>query len=69
MNISNTRLPTMPNSNEGGEVLSAALSKKQLQADGAAVLELVDGAAQSTSAQTQTKSATATLGNNVDVYV
>ncbi|MBQ4834243.1 hypothetical protein J8L70_13400 [Pseudoalteromonas sp. MMG010] len=69
MNISNTRLPTMPNSNEGGEVLSAALSKKQLQADGATALQLVDSAAQATAAQTPAKSATASLGNNIDVYV
>ena len=51
------------------EVLTAALSKKQQQADGAAALALIEGATQSSSAQTPAKSVTATLGNNINVYV
>ena len=69
MNITGGNLPVMPSSSQGGEVLSAALSKKQQLADGAAALALIEGTAQSSSAQTPTKSATATLGNNVNIYV
>lgn len=69
MNISGGNLPTMPGAGQGAEVLTAALSKKQQQADGAAALALIEGAAQSSSAQTPAKSVTATLGNNVNVYV
>ena len=69
MNISGGNLPTMPGASQGAEVLTAALSKKQQQADGAAALALIEGATQSSSAQTPAKSVTATLGNNVNVYV
>lgn len=44
MNITGGNLPVMPSSSQGGEVLSAALSKKQQLADGAAALALIEGA-------------------------
>lgn len=69
MNISGTNLPTMSGASQSGEVYSAALAKKQQKADGAAALALIEGAAQSASAQTPAKSVTASLGNNVNVYV
>ncbi|WP_409424516.1 hypothetical protein [Pseudoalteromonas sp. RW-H-Ap-1] len=69
MNISGGNLPTIPGAGQGAEVLTAALSKKQQQADGAAALALIEGAAQATSAQSPAQSVTATLGNNINVYV
>ena len=69
MNISGTSLPAVSGSGQGRELYSAALSKKQQLADGAAALALIEGAAQSSSAQTPAKSATASLGNNVNIYV
>ncbi|GAA61243.1 hypothetical protein P20652_3120 [Pseudoalteromonas sp. BSi20652] len=69
MNISGTSLPVMSGVSESGEVYSAALAKKQQKADGAAALALIEGAAQSSSAQTPAKSVTASLGNNVNIYV
>ena len=69
MNISGGNLPTMPGVGQGAEVLTAALAKKQQQADGAAALALIEGATQSSSAQTPAKSVTASLGNNVNIYV
>ena len=69
MNISGSSLPVMSGASESGEVYSASLAKKQQQADGAAALALIEGAAQSSSAQTLAKSVTATLGNNINVYV
>ena len=69
MNISGGNLPTMSGSAQGSELYTAALSKKQQLADGAAALALIEGAAQSSSAQTPAKSATASLGNNVNIYV
>lgn len=70
MNISGGNLPVMAGTGEGAEVLSAALAKKQQKADGAAALALIEGAALSSSAaQTPAKSVTATLGNNVNIYV
>ena len=69
MNISGTSLPAVSGSGQGSELYSAALSKKQQLADGAAALALIEGAAQSSSAQTPAKSVTATLGNNINVYV
>jgi hypothetical protein len=41
MNISGGNLPTMPGAGQGAEVLTAALSKKQQQADGAAAPGIV----------------------------
>ncbi|KPH56890.1 hypothetical protein AMS58_00025 [Pseudoalteromonas porphyrae] len=69
MNISGGSLPAMSGTAQSGEVYSAALAKKQQQADGAAALALIEGAASSSAAQTPTKSVTASLGNNVNVYV
>ncbi|NMP02491.1 hypothetical protein HHE94_07120 [Pseudoalteromonas arctica] len=69
MNISGTSLPAVSGSDQGSELYSAALSKKQQLADGAAALALIEGAAQSSSAQTPAKSVTASLGNNVNIYV
>lgn len=46
MNISGGNLPAMSSSGQGGEVYTAALSKKQQLADGAAALALIEGAAQ-----------------------
>ena len=69
MNISGGNLPAMSSSGQGGEVYTAALSKKQQLADGAAELALIEGAAQATSAQSPAQSVTATLGNNVNIYV
>ena len=69
MNISGTSLPAVSGSGQGSELYSAALSKKQQLADGAAALALIEGAAQSSSAQTPAKSITASLGNNVNIYV
>lgn len=69
MNISGGNLPAMSAASEGSEVYTAALSKKQQLADGATALALIEGAAQSSKAQTPTSSATATLGNNVNIYV
>ncbi|MEI8704578.1 hypothetical protein [Pseudoalteromonas sp. B62] len=69
MNISGTSLPAVSGSGQGSELYSAALSKKQQLADGAAALALIEGAAQSISAQTPAKSVTASLGNNVNIYV
>ncbi|MFY8327175.1 hypothetical protein [Pseudoalteromonas sp. ZZD1] len=69
MNISGGNLPAMSGAGESAEVYSAALAKKQQQADGAAALALIEGAASSSVAQTPAKSVTATLGNNVNVYV
>jgi len=63
MNISGGNLPAMSSSGQG------ALSKKQQLADGAAALALIEGAAQPTSAQSPAQSVTATLGNNVNIYV
>jgi hypothetical protein len=45
MNISGGNLPAMSSSGQGGEVYTAALSKKQQLADGAAALALIEGAA------------------------
>lgn len=69
MNISGTSLPAVSGSGQGSELYSAASSKKQQLADGAAALALIEGAAQSSSAQTPAKSVTASLGNNVNIYV
>jgi hypothetical protein len=69
MNISGGNLPVMSGAGEGAEVLSAALAKRQQKVDGSAALALIEGAAQPSSAQTPAKSVTATLGNNVNVYV
>lgn len=69
MNISGGNLPAMSSSGQGGEVYTAALFKKQQLADGAAALALIEGAAQPTSAQSPAQSVTATLGNNVNIYV
>ena len=69
MNISGTSLPAVSGSGQGIELYSAALSKKQQLADGAAALALIEGAAQSSRAQTPAKSVTASLGNNVNIYV
>ena len=69
MNISGTNLPAMNDAGQGGEVYSAALAKKQQKADGAAALALIESTATSSVAQMPAKSVTATLGNNVNVYV
>ncbi|MAB61786.1 hypothetical protein NQS96_14965 [Pseudoalteromonas shioyasakiensis] len=70
MNISGSSLPAMSGGGESAEVYSASLAKKQQKADGAAALALIEGAATSSAAaQTPAKSVTATLGNNVNVYV
>ncbi|MDP2635803.1 MULTISPECIES: hypothetical protein [unclassified Pseudoalteromonas] len=69
MNISGGNLPAMTGAGESAEVYSAALAKKQQKADGAAALALIEGAANTSVAQTPAKSVTATLGNNVNVYV
>ncbi|MBB1293885.1 hypothetical protein H5154_11445 [Pseudoalteromonas sp. SR44-5] len=69
MNISGGNLPAMSGAGQSGEVYSAALAKKQQKADGAAALALIEGAASSSAAQTPAKSVTASLGNNVNVYV
>ena len=47
MNISGGNLPAMSGSGQGSELYTAALSKKQQLADGAAALALIEGAAQS----------------------
>ncbi|CAM4053266.1 MULTISPECIES: hypothetical protein [Pseudoalteromonas] len=69
MNISGENLPAMSGAGQSGEVYSAALAKKQQKADGAAALALIEAAGTSSAAQTPAKSVTATLGNNVNVYV
>ncbi|MFY8284653.1 hypothetical protein AAEU31_14195 [Pseudoalteromonas sp. SSMSWG5] len=70
MNISGSNLPVMSSGGESAEVYSASLAKKQQKAEGAAALALIEGAATSSAAaQTPAKSVTATLGNNVNVYV
>jgi len=69
MNISGGNFPALSAASEGSQVYTAALSKKQQLADGAAALALIEGAAQSSNAQTPAKSATASLGNNVNIYV
>ena len=69
MNISGSSLPAMSGGGESAEVYSASLAKKQQKVEGAAALALIEGAASSSVAQTPAKSVTATLGNNVNVYV
>ncbi len=69
MNISGGNRPAMSSSGQGGEVYTAALSKKQQFADGAAALALIEGPAQPTSAPSPAQSVTATLGNTVTTYL
>ncbi|MEI5639634.1 MULTISPECIES: hypothetical protein [unclassified Pseudoalteromonas] len=68
MNISGSNLPAMSGAGQSGEVYSAALAKKQQKADGQAALALIESAGNTASAQTPTKSVTATLGNNINTY-
>ncbi len=69
MNITGSNLPVMSGAGESGEVYSAALAKKQQKADGQAAIALIESAGQVTAAQTPASSPTATLGNNIDIYV
>ena len=69
MNISGGSLPVMSDAGEGGKVVSAALAKKQQQVEGKAALALIDAASTNSAAQRQAQSTTATLGNNINVYV
>jgi hypothetical protein len=69
MNISGSNLPAMSGAGESGEVYSAKLAKSQQQADGKAALALIEAAGSSAAAQSPAKSTTATLGNNINVYV
>ncbi len=70
MNISGSTLPSM-GASESAEVYSAALAKKQQQADGQAAIALIESAANVTqaAAQTPAQSVTANLGNNINVWV
>ncbi len=68
MNISGSSLPTM-NASESAEILSASLAKKQQQADGKAAIALLQSAAQTMQSMPSPSKPTASLGNNVDVYV
>jgi hypothetical protein len=68
MNISGNNLPAMSGMGQSGEVYSASLAKKQQQADGKAALALIE-AAGSTAQASPAKSTTASLGNNINVYV
>ncbi|ALU43304.1 MULTISPECIES: hypothetical protein [Pseudoalteromonas] len=65
MNISGSNLPAMSGTGQSGEVMSAQLAKKQQKADGQAALALIESAGNSAPA----KSTTATMGNNINVYV
>ena len=69
MNISGSNLPAMSGAGESGEVYSAKLAKSQQQAEGRAALALIEAAGSSASAQSPAKSTTASLGNNINVYV
>ena len=68
MNISGASLPTM-NSSESAEVLSASLAKRQQQADGKAAIALIESAVQTMQSLPSPSKPTASLGNNIDVYV
>ena len=69
MNISGSNLPVMSGAGESGEVYSAKLAKSQQQADGKAALALIEAAGSGAAAQSPAQSTTATLGNNINVYV
>ncbi|WP_440054243.1 hypothetical protein ACSLBF_15410 [Pseudoalteromonas sp. T1lg65] len=69
MNISGSNLPAMSGAGQSGEVYSAVLAKKQQKADGQAALALIEAAGNSAAAKTPAQSVTATLGNNINVYV
>ncbi|TLX46809.1 hypothetical protein C1E24_11125 [Pseudoalteromonas phenolica] len=70
MNISGGSLPVMSDAGEGGQVVSAALAKKQQQVEGKAALALIDAASTGSAAQSPAQSTTtATLGNHVNIYV
>lgn len=69
MNISGNNLPAMSGMGQSGEVYSASLAKKQQQADGRAALALIEAAGSTAQAQSPAKSTTASLGNNINVYV
>lgn len=68
MNISGSSLPSM-GASESAEVYSAALAKKRQQADGQAAIALIQSAAQATQSLPSPSNPTASLGNNIDVYV
>ncbi|WP_100914180.1 hypothetical protein [Pseudoalteromonas spongiae] len=68
MNISGASLPTM-NSSESAEVLSASLAKRQQQVDGKAAIALIEAATQTMQSLPSPSKPTASLGNNIDVYV
>ncbi|MEL7442811.1 MAG: hypothetical protein AAFN66_08195 [Pseudomonadota bacterium] len=69
MNISGSNLPVMSGAGESGEVYSAKLAKSQQQAEGKAALALIEAAGSGAAAQSPAQSTTATLGNNINVYV
>ncbi|BBN82949.1 hypothetical protein PSECIP111951_02048 [Pseudoalteromonas holothuriae] len=69
MNISGNNLPVMSGAGQSGEVYSANLAKKQQQAEGKAALALIEAAGSSAAAQSPAQSTTASLGNNINVYV
>jgi hypothetical protein len=68
MNISGSSLPSM-GASESAEVYSAALAKKRQQADGQAAIALIQSAAQATQSLPSPSNPTASLGNNIDIYV
>jgi hypothetical protein len=59
----------MSGAGESGEVYSAKLAKSQQQAEGKAALALIEAAGSGAAAQSPAQSTTATLGNNINVYV
>ena len=54
---------------DSAEVISAKLVKNQVIAQGQQALALIDSAAMPTPTQSRASSPTATLGNNIDIYV
>lgn len=54
---------------DSSEVISAKLVKNQVIAQGQQALALIDSAAMPAQTQSRASSPTATLGNNIDVYV
>jgi hypothetical protein len=68
MNISGSSFPSM-GASESAEVYSAALAKKRQQADGQAAIALIQSAAQATQSLPSPSKPTASLGNNIDIYV
>ena len=58
-----------PSVNVSHELLAAVMANRQQKAQGQAALELVQGVAQTAPSATPAKSASGSIGSNIDIHV